>query len=256
MERIKQRRHAGVRPYLLGELLVVFVLLRVYDWVRSFESVRQASALHNARDVLAAETDVHLDLEHGANVWLSGHHTTTELLVWWYQYSHICGTMLVLTACYLLAPWLYRASRNALVITNCVGMLVFVVLPVMPPRLLPHAGFIDSVAQAGYGSTHGGPVEAAQFAAMPSLHLAWATWVALVLFAMLRGQRHRYVVFLYPVITTVAVVTTANHYVFDVLAGVALALAAAALCGLQRRRPEPETALVAEPESVVALEST
>ena len=62
-----------------------------------------------------------------------------------------------------------------LVWINGLGMAVFLVLPVMPPRLLPGTSYLDQVAAAGFGSDHGGPVTADQYAAMPSLHIAWAT---------------------------------------------------------------------------------
>ncbi len=163
--------------------------------------------------------------------------------------------MLVLACCYLWFPTLYRPARNALALTNIVGMAVFVVLPVMPPRLLPHAGFIDSVAVAGYGPTHGGPVTPAQFAAMPSLHLAWATWVAMVSFAMLKGVRYRELVFIYPMITTVAVIATGNHYMLDVVAGVALSSCTLAVCGFLRYvRPDSVPVPVPAAATVPALE--
>lgn len=245
----------ALRPILLGELLVVFVLLHVYDYIKSLESLRAAVSLHNGREVLSAERWLHVDLERTANQWLSLHETTSTLLVWWYQYSHISGTMAILTCCYLWFPHIYRSARNSLVLTNCVGMLVFVLLPVMPPRLLPHGGFVDSVAVAGFGNSHGGPVEPAQFAAMPSLHLAWATWVALVAYAMLRSKPRAGLVFLYPVLTGVSVVTTANHYVLDVVAGVSLALATCWVCGFYRHVRRPVSELSAEPVPVAALES-
>jgi hypothetical protein len=260
VERLRERRRTSVRPFILGELLVVFALLRVYDYVKSLESVRMKPALANGRDVLLIESDLHVDFERTANHWVSHHHSLSTVLVWWYQYSHITGTMIVLACCYLWFPACYRSARNALALTNIVGMAVFVVLPVMPPRLLPHAGFIDSVAVAGFGTSHGGPVEPAQFAAMPSLHLAWATWVAVVGYAMLKGIRHRELVFLYPLLTTIAVIATGNHYVLDVATGVALAGGTLAVCGFLRyvrpavvEAPVPATATL--PTPALELES-
>lgn len=242
-----------MRPILIGELLIVFLLLHVYDYIKSLESVRMTVSLRNGLDVLSAERWLHVDVEQTANQWLSLHESMSTLLVWWYQYSHISGTMAVLTCCYLWFPQIYRSARNSLVLTNCVGMLVYVVLPVMPPRLLPGAGFVDSVAAAGFGPSHGGAVEPAQFAAMPSLHLAWATWVALVAFAMLRSSSKRGLVFLYPVLTGIAVVTTGNHYVLDVVAGVSLALTTCLVCGFYAhlRRPLPELEAARTPVPVL-----
>ncbi len=255
LEMLKERRRTSVRPFILGELIVVFLLLRVYDYVKSLESVRMVPAMHNGRDVLAAEEVLHLNIESTANHWAAAHHTFSTLMVWWYQYSHITGTMIVLACCYLFSPQIYRSARNSLVLTNCVGMLVFLVIPVMPPRLLPGGGFIDSVAVAGFGVDHGGPVEPAQFAAMPSLHLAWATWVAVVAFTMLRGTAKRGLVFIYPAITTIAVITTANHYVLDVIAGVTLTMATCSICGLVKHARASLFELPVEPARVAAFES-
>jgi hypothetical protein len=250
---LKERRRHAVRPFLLGELLVVFLLLEVYDYIKSLESVRMTSALHHGWDVFNLEQTLHINVELSANHWLVHHHSISTLLVWWYQYSHISGTMAVLTCCYLWFPQMYRSARNSLLITNVVGLTVFVLYPVMPPRLLPGTGFVDSVAEAGFGSNHGGPVEPAQFAAMPSLHLAWALWVAIVAFAMLRGKPQRGWVFIYPALTTVAVIATGNHYVLDVVAGVSLTLVACTAFGMIRHtRPVREPVAVPEPASVTA----
>ncbi len=256
VETLKERRRTATRPFLLGELFVVFLLLEVYDYIKSLESVRSGAALDNGRDVLRLEQILHLDVELSANHWLLHHHTLSTLLVWWYQYSHISGTMAVLTCCYLWFPQMYRSARNSLLVTNIVGLTVFVLYPVMPPRLLPGASYVDSVAAAGFGSGHGGPVEPAQFAAMPSLHLAWALWVAIVGLAMLRGTSLRPWVFIYPVLTSVAVVATANHYVLDVVAGVGLALVTCTVFGMMgHARRAPEQVTEPEPTPVAALES-
>jgi hypothetical protein len=210
------------RPRLLGELLIVFVLLRVYDYVRSFADARQGRALTHGRDVLDVERFLHIDIERAMNHWVERHDFLAIAAVDWYQYVHISATMSVLVWCYIAGPGLYRGARNALVATNLVGMTVYFFLPVMPPRLLPGEDYIDSVAAAGFGTTHGGPVTADQFGAMPSLHLAWATWTALVAFALLRRYpRARFLVVLYPTTTALVVMATANHF-----AGVAVALAA------------------------------
>jgi hypothetical protein len=97
----------------------------------------------------------------------------------------------------------------------------------MPPRLLPDEGFVDSVAMACFGTVHSpGGVEADQFAAMPSLHMGWAVWVAVVIMALLPRHRVRWIAVLHPIVTAIVVVVTANHYVLDVIAGVAVSMAA------------------------------
>ena len=61
-----------------------------------------------------------------------------------------------------------------------------------------------------------------QYAAMPSLHVAWAVWVALALYVCLRPRPWRWVTWLYPAATTFVVVGTGNHFIADAAAGALL----------------------------------
>jgi membrane-associated phospholipid phosphatase len=223
------------RSNLLGELAVVLVLVKVYDWVRSLEATRSGPALRHAEHLLDVERWLHIDVELAATHWLAAHQPLSLIAAWWYQFAHLSVTLTVLAWCWWRRPDLYRRARNALVLTNVAGLLVFLVLPMMPPRLLPGGGYVDAAAAAGFGPPHAGPVAADQYAAMPSLHLAWATWTAAVAITLLAGRRGRRLVLLYPAVTAVVVVVTGNHYVLDVVAGVAVAVLA--LLAAQRIRP-------------------
>jgi membrane-associated phospholipid phosphatase len=214
------------RSNLLGELAVVLVLVKVYDWVRGLEATRAGPALRHAHGLLDVERWLHLDVELAATHWLAAHPPVSLVAAWWYQVAHLSVTLTVLAWCWWRRPDVYRRFRNALVLTNVTGLLVFLVFPVMPPRLLPGGGYVDAAAAAGFGPPHAGPVAADQYAAMPSLHLAWATWTAAVALTLLAGRRWRGLVLLYPAATAVAVVVTGNHYVLDVVAGVAVAVLA------------------------------
>jgi hypothetical protein len=230
----RSTRSDAARPRLVGELVVVALLVFAYDRVRRHAAPRRDGALAHGRAVLHAEQRLHLDWEHGANVWLSHHLTLRESAAWWYQLAHLTVSMIVLAWCWWAAPTVYRVARNTLVLTNVAGLLVFALYPVAPPRLLPGGGFADSNAMAlGTGQAAHPPPD--QYAAMPSLHLAWATWVVLTVWAItahtgrLRGLRLGAV--LHPVITAAVVVASANHYVLDLVAGVALALVARGAAG-------------------------
>jgi membrane-associated phospholipid phosphatase len=217
------------RPHLLGELLIVLVLLRVYDMVRAHAEVRQGAALQHGQAILDLERWLHLDLEHATNLWVTSHHALSLAASYFYQFAHVTVTLTVLGWCWVKRPEIYRGARNALVITNVVGLTVFLLLPVAPPRLLPGEGFVDAVALAGFGTTHGGPVPADQYGALPSLHLAWAVWATVVAMRLLGTSRLRRLCWLYPVLVTVGVVVTGNHYLLDAVAGTAVALTAFAL---------------------------
>jgi membrane-associated phospholipid phosphatase len=217
------------RPHLLGELLIVFVLLRVYDMARARAEVRQGAALQHGQAILDLERWLHIDLELATNVWVTSHQALSLTASYFYQFAHVTVTLAVLGLCWWRRPEIYRAARNALVLTNVAGLTVFLLLPVAPPRLLPGEGFVDAVALAGFGTTHGGPVPADQYGALPSLHLAWAVWATVIAMRMLASSRYRRLCWLYPVLVTVGVVVTGNHYLLDAVAGTAVAVTALAL---------------------------
>jgi hypothetical protein len=90
-------------------------------------------------------------------------------------------------------------------------------------------GFIDTVATAhATGSWRSGGLasDANQYAAMPSLHLAWAVWSCIAVRSTTIWPPARAAAAIYPALALVAVVATANHLVIDSLAGVATAFMA------------------------------
>lgn len=219
------------RPRLLGEVLVVLCLLRVYDLVRAAADTRGATAISYGAGLLRLEAVARLDVEGPTNRWLVAHPAVSLPAVYVYEYAHVTVTLAVLTWLWWRRADLYRTARNALVLTNVVGLAVFYLLPVAPPRLLPGGGFVDVVADAGFGATHGGPVAADQYGAMPSLHLAWAVWSAVMVGWLLGTTMQRLLLLLYPLLVTAVVVVTANHYVVDAVVGTAVALGSLHLAG-------------------------
>src|SRR5664279_1746868 len=105
-------------------------------------------------------------------------------------------------------------------------------------RLLPASyGYVDALQLVGAGawSYDRGVLEhiSDPFAAVPSLHMAWATCVVVGLWPLAGRLRHRAVARLalagYPVLTWATVVVTGNHFLLDGAAGVAVVAGAAGL---------------------------
>ena len=166
------------RPVLVGEALVVLVLVFVYDRVREFAAARADLAIANGRRILSVESWTHVDIEPAMNRFLSQHSGLELLSSWYYQLMHLSVTLAVLLWIYWRHPIAYRSARNALIGINTVALVVFWVLPVAPPRLIPGAGFVDSAVVSDVADKVS-TVSPDLYAAMPSLHVAWATWVAL-----------------------------------------------------------------------------
>jgi hypothetical protein len=222
------RPHVRSRWWL--EALTIAWLCWVYDAVTNLAPLRLQPALAHAGDVLGLEQTLHLDPELALDRWLAGHHTLGLVISDYYDNAHFVVTLGLLGWLWWRRADLYRPLRNSLVLMNLVAFAVFWLYPVAPPRML--GGFTDVVAAThAVGSWHTGPLaaHADELAAMPSLHIAWAAWCALALWRLSKRRWVRAIGVLYPCVTSFAVLTTGNHFVLDILAGVATA-ALAVLC--------------------------
>ena len=79
---------------------------------------------------------------------------------------------------------------------------------------------------------------------MPSMHIGWSVWSAIVLSSLVRRRWIRVVVYAYPVLTLFTIIVTANHYWIDAVGGLAALGAGAALAKFiddRRRRTPVET---------------
>ena len=216
-----------VRPALLGEVLIIGLLLFAYDHIKRVAHSRPGAAESHGLSLLRLERAIGLDIERALNTWLTGHHLVALVASYSYELLWWSTAIAVLVVAYCWCPEKYRRLRNTLVVINLAALVVFFAWPVMPPRLLAGSGFVDSVADAGFGAKHVGRLPADQYAAMPSLHAAWAVFTAWAVWVMTRRWELRAIAVLLPVITIVDVMATGNHYLLDAVAGVALAAASA-----------------------------
>ena len=223
------------RPRLIGELLVVAVLLVVYDLVAGQSHASPATAYAHGRTMLGLTPG---GLELRADHWLARTGWLQDPASLYYDLAHINVTMVALLVCWWWTPHVYRRARNALVLCNVVGLVVFFLYPVAPPRLLPDGGFVDIVAESGtLGAGNGAVQHPNEYGSMPSLHTAWAVWVALTVMLMTRSTRWRFLGWLHVALTVVFVIITGNHYLVDVVAGVATVAAAWAVSQRVPRLP-------------------
>jgi hypothetical protein len=129
---------------------------------------------------------------------------------------------------YLRRHAAYPALRNTIIALDVLGLVGYATYPTAPPRLTPGYGFVDTLdpAQANlHSSLFGGLTNL--YAAVPSLHTAYALLIGLVGFRVSRSLAGRVAACLYPVLVVWATVATANHWLLDAVAGaVALGLAA------------------------------
>jgi PAP2 superfamily len=216
------RGSVGRRLEGLWEAVLLGTLYLAYERVASIATGRQADAYHNAWLIHSWEHTVHLDVELSLNLAFTPHQALADVVSLYYQLAHETVALVALIALWRYRRPMYRALRDALVAVTMVAVIMYWLIPVAPPRMaLP--GTVDTVsARPGVFATQG-PIAGLVnlYAAMPSLHVAWATWCALALVVTTRS-RWRHLAWLYPLTTTAVVLVTANHYVLDVVVGALL----------------------------------
>ena len=218
------------------QVLPVAVVLWALNAVDQFRAGAQVAGLRHA--VVVSQVSQHLGdaITQPMNHWLAAHTVLAGVAASYYIVLH--GLIAGVVGLLLLwrRPGAFGFHRNALIAVNAVGLVVFWLYPVAPPRML--AGYHDVAATAVpvFSSVIEGKA-AGQFAALPSLHVAWAIWVAVVASTLLRRRELRAAVWLYPAATIADVLATANHYALDVLtAPGALLLAYLLAAALARAR--------------------
>ncbi|MEV0743235.1 phosphatase PAP2 family protein [Streptomyces sp. NPDC050549] len=211
------------------ELPLLAVVYALYSGVRLLVRGEVGDAVRNGVDILHSEQLVHLDPEHWLNRLFANHALLGIPADFAYASLHYIVTPAVLIWLWRRHPAHYRAARTWLMISTLIGLVGFTVLPTAPPRLLHGGhGFIDTMAQYSSYGWWGTDASAPQglghltnqYAAMPSLHVGWSLWCGLVLFRRGRHWLIRTLGIAYPVVTTLVVLGTANHYLLDTVAGV------------------------------------
>lgn len=199
---------------LLRELLLLAVMLQLYKYVRFLVNDRTDVAFENARLVLRWEHALLLDSEATLQQMVLPHHALVVALNRYYVSFHFMGTVVFLVWAFIRSLPDYVKLRSVLLVVTLVGLAIHVLFPLAPPRMMP--GFVDTMARFGPNPYHSAGVRefANQFAAMPSLHVGWSLIVAYGVIRISRS-RLRWAVLLHPVMTSVAVVLTGNHYWLD-----------------------------------------
>lgn len=212
------------RLLLLVDLLIVAWLIWLFDAINNVAPVRQGLAERDGQRVLDFERSLHLAPEHALNVWLAHRDTLSQLVVLWYENVHIVVTLVVFAWMWWRRADLLDVMRPTLVIVNLIALAVFWSFPTAPPRMLP-GGYIDLVAvtqhlpvwQLGATALHSN-----QLCALPSLHIAWATWSSIAVWRMSERRSLCALALVYPLLTSYAVMATGNHYLADCITGAAI----------------------------------
>lgn len=221
----------GRRPPAVRELLLIAALYTIYRLGRLVAADRVTTAVDNAHGLWGLERALHLPSEASFQQLLLQHDTLVQAANLFYATVHFPATIAFLLWTYWRHPAHYLWIRRVLTALTGAGLLLHLLVPLAPPRLVASFAMIDTGtlhSQSPYGDPATDSL-ANQYAAMPSLHVGWALVIAFGMIAVIRGRR-RFLWLLHPLATFLVVVVTANHYWLDgVIAAAILAATVAFL---------------------------
>ncbi|MFF2325547.1 MULTISPECIES: phosphatase PAP2 family protein [unclassified Streptomyces] len=229
-----------LRPRWWTELPLLALVYAAYSAGRLVVRGDVSTAVDHGLRILHLEKTLHINFEHPLNRLLTAHSSIGIPADFAYASLHYVVTPVVLIWLFRRREAVYRRARTWLMTSTLLGLIGFTMLPTCPPRLLDAAhGFVDTMAQ--YSSYGWWGTEASaprgmggltnQYAAMPSLHVGWALWCGILIWRHARHPLVRALGIAYPLITTLVVMGTANHYFLDAVAGAAVMGAGALLAG-------------------------
>jgi PAP2 superfamily len=230
---------------LVHEALVLGALWIAYTLGRALAGRHVGSAYGHATQVWRLERDLRLPDEARVQAWALDRTWLIQAANDYYKYEHWIA--LAIVTCWLLAfrPEHYPWFRRTLVLLTGLALVGHFAYPLMPPRMRPDFGLVDTGVRFGqsvYGADHANHGLLNQYAAMPSMHVGWATLFAVTVVVVARTP-WRWLAVVYPAVTTWVVVATGNHYWLDGVVGVLLlALALGVVHRIDRQyAPRPPT---------------
>jgi hypothetical protein len=206
---------------VLAQFTLMFGLYYLYRITRALAQGREDVAFANAGAVINAERALGFYWE----PWLQARFSSIEPLmssmIWFYREAHLPMMMACLAWVFMRRRDVWPLFRNWFLSLNLIGLIFYTLVPMAPPRMLAWSGVVDmaylyrdDVAFATAPSVFANP-----YAAMPSLHFAYALFVALCVYALARPLWLRRAAFVYPVLNLLAIVVTGNHFILDAVGG-------------------------------------
>ena len=173
---------------LFRELALVTGAFFAYFAVRGATEGGEALALANASAVASFERRLGFLWEPRLQELIIDHHWMVTALNWVYIWGHWPFIGIVAMWLFLFHRDKYRLIRNAFLISGGIGLIIFDVFPVAPPRLA-ETDVVDTLMRFSNSYRVLQPPGLVNvYAAFPSLHFGWNLLMGIALFAWSRPR--------------------------------------------------------------------
>jgi hypothetical protein len=213
---------------LLLQLGLFFGAYQLYGLVRGLVDGKADLAYANADRIVELERSLGAFFEANLQRSLLDNGWVIDIANWLYLNSHFTVTITFLAWLYLFRNENFYFVRNMFMVAMLLALVGYALYPTAPPRLLPGAGFTDTIASitGAAQDTKTASLLLNKYAAVPSMHIGFSSMIGFTAFALVRNPA-RYLWLLYPVVIFFVIVVTANHYWVDAAAGAFVAAASA-----------------------------
>src|SRR3954447_9387863 len=213
----------------------------LYRIVRGIVDGHANIAYQHARDIVDLERDAHAFIETDVQRWAIDNPFFIHVADWMYINSHFLVTTTFLIWLYIARNHAYYFVRNMFIIAMLFALVGYVLYPAAPPRFLPEWGFQDTVADlVGAGASQTAGVLYNPYAAVPSMHVAFALMIAIPAAQLVRHRALKVAWSLYPLLVTFVVIASGNHFWLDAALGAMVAGVSAVLAKSAFARVGPE----------------
>ncbi len=198
-----------------AEFALIATLYSVWRLARMLPIASSDGAIARAHDIAAFQDWLHLPSELSLQEFVLAHDRIADLTTWYYATVHVPALFAFLIWLFVRHRDKYPHWRNGLALITA-WCLVIRFIRVAPPRFLPDLGYVDMGRQYGMSVYAVDPTTGVsdQFAAMPSIHVAWAAVVSLGIVAA-STSRWRWFFLLHVILTMLVVSATGNHWWMD-----------------------------------------
>ena len=213
-----------------------------YRLVRGFMDGQTAVAFDHARGIVNFERNVGMFFEPGLQHWVANHMSwLIDVTSWCYVNLHLIGTSVFMLWLYFARRDVFPFVRNMFMIAMGLALVGYMVFPTAPPRYLPEWGFNDTVSSfVGTHTANTASVLYNPYAAIPSMHVAFALMIAIPAIKLMRHRLTKLLWALYPFVVTFVVISTGNHFWLDAAFGVLVAAVSAWIASAAFARARPD----------------
>jgi len=221
-----------------AELLLLASTLPLYYLVRGVAHTHVDTAIGRGIDIVNFERNLGIFYEVDLQRLVIPYDWLVQLLNNFYLFGHLPVIGALAVWMYFWHRPQYLLMRNAFLLSGAIALIFYVNFPTAPPRLLPHElgfGFVDTVVSEYKESRPLTPSWFVnEYAAFPSMHIGWNLLVGITLWLSTRNFFVRAFAVVMPLAMATDIVLTANHYIIDALAGLAVMLLGLAIAMMGR----------------------